>query len=230
MQRDNQAPDLWRLSDKAKQELSAIFSKLPNEDADELMVRSQIAAEVFGGPVVNIAESSFLGAVEADARWLHEQISALGAGKDSKFCQKELSGLSKQLQLLVERFGRLSPFTRMLFPVEFDPVHAIENLERMSMFVEQAEKKRATLPRSQHKTKRQETIAREFALRLLRTINQYGINPAATYETLNNAVLYESDAVTLIYLLGKEAGLHLQKKTWRNHIASVKHLQATAII
>ena len=118
----------WQLSEKARQAITAIYREVPHQDDEQATVRSQIAAEVFGVPAGDLAEASFLGVVEYEARWAREGIAALTEEPDRKAARKELDDLHKHLARAVDSLNSLSPSTRVLLPVEFDPLQAIADI------------------------------------------------------------------------------------------------------
>lgn len=217
---------LWSLSDEARQAITTIYRTLPRTDDEQQTVRSQIAAEVFGAPAGDFAAASFLGVVEYEARWAREGIAALNEEPDRKAARKELADLHKHLARARESLNSLSLSARVLLPVEFDPLQAITDIELAAGFIDQGREQLEESPRLPHRTERREAIARELALRLLRAVRDYGIEPAATFEEHEDDYgvrkpHYQSDAVELLHLLGREIGLPLKQRTWRYHIAAV---------
>lgn len=221
---ENHLAPLWSLSDEARLAVVAIYRGIhpeTDEQDEQAIYRAQTAAEIWGGPVVDLVEASFLGVVQSEANWAHEEIAALNDEPDRKIARKELADLHKHLSRAVASLSSLSLFARRRLPIEFDPIQAAADMERIVAFIDQGRTKLESSPRLQHRAERREAIACEFALRLLRAVRDYGIKPAATFERYTDeATLYESDAVKLLSLLGREIGLSLKPGTWRHHIAA----------
>ncbi|MDX9833602.1 MAG: hypothetical protein RBT36_00105 [Desulfobulbus sp.] len=214
---------LWQLSEKARQAITAIYRTPPRPDDEQQTVRSQIAAEVFGAPAGDLAEASFLGVVEYEARWAREGIAALNDEPDRKAARKELADLHKHLARAVDSLNSLSLSARVLLPVEFDHLQAITDIELAAGFIDQGLEQLKESPRLPHRAERREAIARELALRLLRAVRDYGIGSAATFEEHEDdygerSALYQSSAVQLLYVIGADIDLNLSPHSWKRHI------------
>ena len=213
----------WQLSETARQAITAIYREVPHQDDETATVRSQIAAEVFGVPAGDFAETSFLGVVEYEARWAREGLAALTEEPDRKAARKELDDLHKHLARAAKSLNSLSLSARVLLPVEFDPLQAITDIELAAGFIDQGREQLEESPRLPHRTERREAIARELALRLLRAVRDYDIEPAATFEEHEDdhgkrTVLFHSHAVRLLHAIGADIDLNLSPHSWKRHI------------
>lgn len=211
----------WQLSEEARQAITAIYRDLSHQDDEQAAVRSLIAAEVWGGPVRDLAEASFLGVVEQNARWARRGIAELNEDPDRKSARKELDDLYKHLARAVDSLNSLSLSVRVRLPIEFDPLQAITDIKQVAAFIDQGRAKLEESPQLPHRAKRREAIARELVLRLLREVRSYGIESAATFEAVDGTPLYSSLAVQLLCAIGADIDLNLSPHSWKRHIAAV---------
>lgn len=133
--------------------------------------------------------------------------------------QREIDALVSALEEAERRTRNLSDDADRLLGAQADPEALLEHLLAIGGCARSARASADSRPGRDNPVAYRHRIAAEMALRVLRVLDDYGIPAAATCNPDHG---FQSDAVTILKLVGDDLGLPLSPATWRDVILKVQ--------
>jgi hypothetical protein len=127
--------------------------------------------------------------------------------------------LLKSLRAIEYKLRNLSPDLDRLLGIDADPLGCADQIALMAQHVITASADVARLSKAKKPVEKQHDIAVEFAIRVLRVLQVYGIPAAATGDAY---FAYTSKAVKILKLIGDDLGIKRDQLTWRDTIIKAK--------
>ncbi len=162
---------------------------------------------------------AFVSCVLAEARWAVSKLHWQKFDGTKQEIRAEQSDLLKELNEIHHKLRNLSPDFDRLLGTDADPLGCADKIRELIGHVESAGRIIERLPTKKKTAEKKHDVAVEMAVRVLRTLKEYGIAPAATGDAYFH---YTSNAVQILKLIGGDIDLVLAALTWRDIIIAAK--------
>lgn len=190
-------------SDKLKSILRNFY---PDQNAE--------SDETFGHPA-----DGFVSHILAEAWWAKSTLDDQKYDITKQQIRAEHADLLKVLSNAHDKLLTLSPDFDRLLGVDADVLGCASKIKELLAHVQCANQLIDQLPTVKRSVEKQNAVAVEMSVRVLRVLKSYGISPAATGDSYFG---YTSDAVQILKAIGDDIGVVLADSTWRDTILDAK--------
>ena len=170
-------------------------------------------------PVWGNPAEDFINEILSEAWWAKSELHWQQFDSTKRELFAEHTDILTLLNETHSKLRRLSPDFDRLLGNDADPLGCADQIGKLIQHVENAGSTIDDLPKSRRPVEKETDVAEELALRVLRVLQGYGINLAATGDS---NLGYASDAVDILRIVGDDIGLERSTFTWRSVVSKAK--------
>jgi len=162
----------------------------------------------------------FVELLMVEVYWAYDELQAIENERSKMALKDEISKIQKNLKQLNVSLQSLSE--EISVHLMDDHRDYADQIYGMIDSFGRAEAWILNNPKSQRPVQKKSTIAKELAIRVLRVLQEYEIQPVSTYNEVYDQV---SVPIQVLEHIGWALGLNYSPPTWRDHILEIKKIK-----